>query len=305
MTGVNNNLLSAAEAGDIEAVKKALDAGADINTQDNFLKESALHLAASKGHIGVVEYLIDNGADFFLNNGTDMIPLHLAARDGQVHVVKYLLEKFETIPERILNDVIHVAQMSVYGRPEIVLMLEDFRLDQARPIAQGGEKADSTLLEASENGNIKAAEQALEEGANVEVVDDRGMKPIHWASFRGHCDIVRILIDKGANVNGTNSALWTPIMHASLERHEEIVKLLLEKGADINSKTSVSGTALMFASGKGHLEVVKILLDSGADPTIEIDGTDSEDGMTAEVYARRGGYREIVELLNQVTNKFG
>lgn len=304
MTSENDELLRAAETGDIEAVKEALNNGADINTQNNFLKESALHFAASKGHLELVEYLVDNGANLFLNNGTDMTPLHLAARDGQVHVVKYLLERSGTIPERILNDVIHVAQMSVYGRPEIVQMLEDFRLYQARPIARGGEKADAALLEASENGNIKAAEQALEEGANVEVIDDRGMKPIHWASFRGHCDIVRILIDKGANVNGTNSALWTPIMHASLEGHEEIVNLLLEKGANINSKTSVSGTALMFASGKGHFEVVKILLDSGADPTIEIDGTESEDGMTAEVYARRGGYREIVELLRQATNEF-
>lgn len=304
MTSENDTLLSAAETGDIDTVKEALNNGADINTQNNFLKESALHLAASKGHLELVKYLVDNGANLYLNNGTDMTPLHLAARDGQVHVVKYLLEKSDTIPERILSDVIHVAQMSVYGRPEIVQMLEDYHLNQARPIARGGERADSDLLEAAENGKIKNVEQALEEGANVEVIDDRGMKPIHWAAFRGHSEIVRILIERGANVNATNTALWTPIMHASLEGHEGIVKLLLEKGANINSKTSVSGTALMFASGKGHLEVVKVLLDSGADSTIEIDGTDSEDGMTAEVYARRGGYREIVDLLKQANNEF-
>jgi len=120
VTNASSSLPSSAETGDLEAVKVALDSGAEINTQNEILGDSALHIASSKGHLNIVEYLIEKNADCLLTNGTDMTPLHLAARDGQTHVVKFLLTKLEKIPERVLNDIIHVESMSVYGRHEIV-----------------------------------------------------------------------------------------------------------------------------------------------------------------------------------------
>ncbi len=299
----NDNLLDAAEAGNLDAVIKALESGADINAQNELMRDSALHLAASKGHIDIVEYLLDSDADMLLTNETDMTPLHLAARDGQTHIVKFILERVDKIPERILNDIIHVASMSVYGRPEIVQMLDDFRTEQARPSTTGRQKADSILLEASENGDQDLVKQALKEGANVNVVDGRGMMPIHWAALRGHTQIVNILLENNADMNSTNTAEWTPVMHASFEGHLEIVKLLLGKGVEVNARTYVSGTALIFAAGRGHIEIVKLLLSAGADPNIEIDGSDDEDGMTALLYARREGHAAIVELLIQALEK--
>jgi len=297
MTTHNDNLLAAAEEGNLDAIRGALESGADINAQNEFLKESALHIASSRGHLEIVKYLVENGAELLLTNGTDMTPLHLAARDGQTHVVAFLLARMESVPERVLNDVLHVASMSVYGRPEIVQMLDDFRTRQARPSTSGRENADSLLLEASESGNLSSVKQALEDGANVGIVDGRGMMPIHWAALRGHTQIVQALLENSADANSTNSADWTPVMHASFEGHIEIVKLLIENGADVNAKTFVSGTALIFAAGKGHAQIVKLLLKAGADPSIEIEGSDDEDGMTALAYARREGNFEIVELL--------
>jgi ankyrin repeat protein len=303
MKSEDEMLLAAAESGNLDAVKNALEAGADINVRNEILKESALHLAASRGFLSIVQFLLEKDADFLLTNGTDMTALHLAARDGQTHVVEFLLETVEEIPERILNDVIHVASMSVYGRPEIVQMLEDYRVEQAKPSTGGGKLADTLLLEASENGNLDDARKAIENGANVNVIDGRGMMPIHWAALRGHMEIVRALVDGDADVNGTNSAEWTPIMHASLEGHSEIVKLLLESGAVVNARTYVSGTALMFASGRGHIEIVRMLLDAGANPSIEIEGTDDEDGMTALTYAIREGNDAIADVLRDVLDK--
>ena len=302
MKGEDENLLAAAENGDLDAVKVALEEGADINVQNKFLKESALHIAASRGFLSIVQLLLENDADFLLLNATDMTALHLAARDGQTRVVEFLLETADQIPERILNDIISVASMSVYGRPEIVQMLEDYRVAQAKPSTDGDDKTDAILLEASENGNLDDVRKALEDGANVSVIDGRGMMPIHWAALRGHEQIVRALVDSNANVNSTNSAEWTPIMHASLEGHIGIVKLLLQKGAEVNARTYVSGTALMFASGRGHIEIVKLLLEAGADSSIEIEGTNDEDGMTALTYALREGHDAIVKILEKTRN---
>jgi len=300
VTTENEKLLAAVEAGNLKRVREAIKAGADIDVQNEFLKDSALHIAASKGYLDIVRFLVENNADLLLTNGTDMTPLHLAARDGQMHVVEYLLEKADNIPERILNDAIHVASMSVYGKPEIVQILEDFRVKQAKPSIDVGENVNSILLEASESGNLESMQHALDQGANVNVIDDRGMMPIHWAALRGHGQVVLALLDGDANVNSTNSAEWTPIMHASFEGHIEIVKLLLDRGANVNAKTFVSGTALMFASGRGHIGIVQMLLNAGADPHIQIEGTESEDGMTALTYAIREGHEDIVEIMREV-----
>ncbi|MHA2072722.1 MAG: ankyrin repeat domain-containing protein, partial [Candidatus Thorarchaeota archaeon] len=280
-----------------EGVKTALEQGADISTTDEWMKQTALHKAASQGHVEIVEYLIEKGADILKTDGVDMTPLHLAARDGRTRAAKCLLETPVQIPERILNDAMHVGTMSVTGNPVIVKMIEDYRVKMAKPSTSGRKDADSRLQEAAHDGNFEDVRLAIENGADVETIDGRGMKAIHWAALRGHKDIVEILLEKGADVNGKNTAEWTPIMHASMEGHIEIVKLLLKKGAKVNAQTYVDGTALMFASGNGHEEIVNLLLSVGADPRMKISGSDSEDGTTAIDYASRAGHMTIANML--------
>jgi len=299
MKDIDKELIDAASQGDLRTVKKTIGNGADIDSQEKDFNESALHKAASAGHLAVAEFLIERGADMLLMNGVDMTPLHLAARDGQLDVVRLILEKIDTVPERILNDILHVASMSVYGSDFIVRLIDDFRTKQVKPSTSSLETAPANLLESSENGDLDAVVTAIENGADVNIVDGRGMTPLLWASLRGHLEIADYLLDHGADIHITNTAEWTALMEASLEGHIEIVKLLIARGADVNAKTFVSGTALMFSSGNGHLEVVKLLLDNGADKTIQIDGTDGEDGMTALTYALRQGRNEIVDLLQK------
>jgi len=41
----------------------------------------------------------------------------------------------------------------------------------------------------------------LREGAYVDVTDARDRRPLHWATYMGHSDVIRDLIHCGANVN--------------------------------------------------------------------------------------------------------
>ena len=59
---VPDTIYRAAQAGNIEAVKQHLAAGADVNVKDK-VGGTPLHRAAYKGHKEIVELLIDNGAD--------------------------------------------------------------------------------------------------------------------------------------------------------------------------------------------------------------------------------------------------
>ena len=86
------------------------------------------------------------------------------------------------------------------------------------------------LIQALKNGNLRAVQTALANGADV-------------------------------NAKLITSTGTTALMLAAQDGHTEIVKLLLEKGADVNVKTTTGITALWMASQNGHTEVVKLLLE--------------------------------------------
>ncbi|RHN81860.1 putative ankyrin repeat-containing domain-containing protein [Medicago truncatula] len=58
----------------------------------------------------------------------------------------------------------------------------------------------------------------------------------------------------------TFGGLNSPLHFASAKGHNEIVALLLENGADVNSRNYSGQTALMQACRYGHWEVVQTLL---------------------------------------------
>ena len=55
-------LFNAAQTGDLEAIKTALDAGIDVNAKTRY-SATALSFAAEKGHLDIVKLLIEKGAD--------------------------------------------------------------------------------------------------------------------------------------------------------------------------------------------------------------------------------------------------
>ena len=64
---------AAAEAGNIEAIKQHLAAGADVNTM-----AASFHRAAYGGHKDIIELLITNGMDVNAKNDAAETSLHLA-----------------------------------------------------------------------------------------------------------------------------------------------------------------------------------------------------------------------------------
>ncbi|CAK9253192.1 unnamed protein product, partial [Sphagnum jensenii] len=55
--------------------------------------DTPLHRAAEKGHLDVVKYLVEKGADVKAANKYGYTPLHWAASSGKLDIVKYLVEK--------------------------------------------------------------------------------------------------------------------------------------------------------------------------------------------------------------------
>ena len=76
----NPPLFDAVKKGDIEAVRKHLAAGADVNAKDDqgYNLETPLHKAAFWGNTEIIEFLIAKGAEVNVKNKDGKTPLDWA-----------------------------------------------------------------------------------------------------------------------------------------------------------------------------------------------------------------------------------
>ncbi|XP_078435681.1 ankyrin repeat family protein [Wolffia australiana] len=82
--------LEAARYDDIEDVVTLHSTGISLDSKDSEGR-TALHMASANGHLLIVEYLINNGADPNALNAENNTPLHWACLNGHIEVVKALI----------------------------------------------------------------------------------------------------------------------------------------------------------------------------------------------------------------------
>ena len=83
---------------------------------------------------------------------------------------------------------------------------------------QVDEDGRTPLLIACENGDIRAARNLLNNGADVNRANKKGETPLYVACERGHVDAVRLLLEKGADVERVGESGWTPLRRACARR---------------------------------------------------------------------------------------
>ena len=87
----DDELLDAAENGDLIKVKTALEKGANPNAKDKH-GWTPLHWAALGSNVKIVRVLLKHGADPNAKDKYGWTPLHSVALMGRVDVVKIMLE---------------------------------------------------------------------------------------------------------------------------------------------------------------------------------------------------------------------
>ena len=80
-----------AQGGDLPGAKYLLQVGAEVDLRQDADEATALHLAADIGHDGIVELLLEAGADVDADIDDGRTALHLAAEKGYASVVERLL----------------------------------------------------------------------------------------------------------------------------------------------------------------------------------------------------------------------
>lgn len=125
------------------------------------------------------------------------------------------------------------------------------------------------------------------------VTDGKNYDTVSQAIRNGDSDAVIALLNNGYDVNAVDDIGFTPLMYAAMTGNTDMTRALLENGADPNMKNYYAGaTALMIAAKHGHTDIARDLLGAGADPTVE-----NYSGQTAaRIASLNGKYRLAREL---------
>lgn len=127
-----------------------------------------------------------------------------------------------------------------------------------------GQNSPPSLADLIELGNRKAALERIRAGADVNLPQPDGTRPLHWAIFRVDYELVQALLARKANVNARNEFGTTPIAEAAKLADAKMVKMLLDAGANVEGENGDGQTALMIAIKTGELPVVDMLIKAGA-----------------------------------------
>lgn len=185
----NEQLLKAVKKREIEAVKAALDAGADANATKNDDGIPVLHLAM--GHSGIVKMLLDHGADPDIRDNDGNCALHTACgeichQDCDIADARLLLERGVNVDTR--------------------------NKFEATPLIDNCWCCDNSL------GFIKFL---IENGADVNAQDDRNNTALLNAVNDGQTEVVKLLLEHGAVASADISGDYGTPLDFAQSRYEE------------------------------------------------------------------------------------
>ena len=237
------NVAAAARDGDLEAVRKQLETGADVNAPEAD-GTSALLWAAYQSSPELVALLIEAGADPNAANAFGVTPLLQASRYGDAATIAALLEG-------------------------------------GADIEAAGRDGETPLMAAARAGGVAAVKLLLEKGADPNAMESlEDQTALMWAAAEGHIAVVDALLSAGAdpNLQARVSELtkrstrtdfptggFTALMWAARNGDEALVRRLVEGGADLDLTNGDGATAMMLAIVNDRFDMAALLVELGAD----------------------------------------
>ncbi|KAF7713452.1 Uncharacterized protein PECH_001310 [Penicillium ucsense] len=247
---LHSSLLAAAEQGKPEVARFLIRNGADVNACDRS-GFSPLTKSAQRGHLSIVQLLLEAGAEF---DGSGSSPLIEACAHDHTQVVRFLLRNGANV------DVFDQSGFSPLTRPcergylSLVLALLESGIDVTKPDRTG-----QAAITTTNDTNIILL--LLGHGADIHVRDLFGNPILTRASQNNNLILVTRLIKLGADVNAENIDGRTALLETTDAR---IASLLIEHGADVNACDRFGNTAVFRSVSEGNQALLSILLVKGA-----------------------------------------
>lgn len=206
-------------------VKKFVESGGEINKWGTTIQGTVLTRAAQRNDVGIVKYLLSNGADV---NSTS--------------------EYGETVMDFVYSDEMFDLLMSY--KPKLTKTTTD---------------KSNLLHSFANHGVFKGVKYMLDiEGTDINSVDKENGTALYYAVTENHYEIAEYLLKKGAKQN-IFSWEHQPIHAAARNQNAEMIQLLIEYGADVNVKSGAGYTPLQLCKTKeGNSPVEMLLKEAGA-----------------------------------------
>ena len=266
--------------------------GAVENTDWNLRNQfghTGIYLAGAFGHADIVDYLLQKGAEPSPSGGHFGTPLQAAAFKGHLAVVQSLLDRhgdkydngsFRTALEASLTGGREKVALAVLESRPNIKNQQEYDLAVSRAAKAGFMDVIHHLennfgyeYSSSPPAKARSIKSAIMRGSVpvlrhlISTLGNHLAEPaltgtISAASLAGHNDIIVLLLDHGENIE-EEGPYGKPLRVACLMGHESTVRLLLDKGANVNAG-GVHGDSLQAAAMQGHLAIARILMRAGA-----------------------------------------
>jgi ankyrin repeat protein len=214
-------LYYACQGGNEDIVNALLGANANINYTSSSDKPTALHAAASRGHLGIVQILLDRDADIDATSPDHGTALYAAVANQHHKITELLLERD--------------AKVNLIGGAAL------------RPLNVGA------LV-----GNLDAVRELIDHDADIDPDEEYWYgSALGGAARNGHVDMVEFLISSGWSPTRTMKTYGSFLTAAATYKHLAVVEILLEK----EERTPVLELALQAAAQRGYVSIVEAILD--------------------------------------------
>jgi ankyrin repeat protein len=239
--GPNEEILSAAKAGDLGKVEAVLTTGASVNAVDEkglspigLAGLTPLGLAAAYGHRKVSEFLLDRGGSISVKDGLGATPLHLAAEYGHTDVVSLLLNHGAEIDARDIMGATPLQWAALRGNKKALTLL----IARGAVVNAQSSSGKTALHLAATAGQSEIAALLLANGADVQIQNSDGQTPLQemWASSLDHATKTKVAVTLG-------------IKHTSADARKPVAATMPQpatpqaEGAPLPACTDVAGIA--------------------------------------------------------------
>ena len=252
-------------------------ADAYIPTPDvGFFDWSPLHVAAISGSLELFEYILGKVENNITEGRHGLTAMHIAASQGHLEIVKFLAEngsdKNPAAADVYGFTPLHFAAMNgISGHYQVFKYIIN-AVDNKNPADVDGK---TPLYYATLEGHYEICKLILENISDKNPASNDGVTPLHLAAQYSHSRITKLLlknvIDKRPITNGGK----TPILLAAEYGHLYVYKVLVKNELDKNPAENPLGTTpLHLAARNGYLKLVKLIVKNTIDPNPgDVNGT--------------------------------
>ncbi|MBI3474828.1 MAG: ankyrin repeat domain-containing protein [Acidobacteria bacterium] len=234
---------------DSEGLQLLLNAGGDPN-ETNEQGNTALHWAVWRGRsVKIVTTLLDHGADLNVRRHDGRTAYALAVLSGQKEVAAFLQSRGAKTDLSALDQ--FVEQAGHAGDPLAAL-----------PGVSSQPGYQNLIPHLASVHNTSAVRGLLAAGLPVDARGEHGGTALHWASWKGYADLVKLLLDHHASLDIKDQAFHaTPSgwLHHGTRNcgepggdHAEVARLLIAAGDSMKDCNTPTGNAEVDAVLREH-----------------------------------------------------